>query len=106
MSVDTDNACVETERATLGVDVELTGALVARAGARRGRVGVPQGSTLADVVRTWADHSGDHLRFALLDGERLRSDVIARRITGGHDGRLVASEPVHNGDSIRLEYRD
>ena len=106
MSVDTDIAGVETDRATIGVDIELTGALVARAGARRGRVGVPKGSTLADAVRAWADHSGDHLRFALLEGERLRSDVLARRVSGGRDRRLVASERVHNGDTIRLEYRD
>ena len=37
MSVDTDITGVEKERATLGVDIELTGALVARAGARQGR---------------------------------------------------------------------
>jgi len=106
MSVDTDITGVERERTTLGVDIELTGALVARAGARRGRVGVPQGSTVADAVRTWADGSGDHLRFALLEGERLRSDVIARRVSEGRDERLVASEPVRNGDTVRFEYRE
>ncbi|PSP92797.1 hypothetical protein BRC84_05535 [Halobacteriales archaeon QS_1_68_44] len=106
MSVDTDITGVEKEQATLGVDIELTGALVARAGARQGRVGVPQGSTVADAVRAWADQSGDHLRFALLEAERLRSDVIARRVSEGRDERLIASEPVRNGDTVRFEYRE
>ena len=106
MSVDTDITGAEKERATLGVDIELTGALVARAGVRQGRVGVPQGSTVADAVRAWADGSGDHLRFALLEAERLRSDVAAHRVSEGRDERLIASEPVRNGDTVRFGYRE
>lgn len=106
MSVDTDVARAEDEPVTLGVDIELTGALVARAGARQARVGVPEGSTVADAIRAWADRSGEHLRFALLEGERLRSDVLARRVSGSRGERLVASETVRNGDTVRFEYRE
>jgi hypothetical protein len=106
MSVNTDIARADDGGGTLGVDIELAGALVARAGARQGRVVVPQESTVADAVTTWADRYGTHLRLALLDGDRLCSKVRAVRVSDGQNERLVASEPVHNGDTIRFEFRD
>lgn len=106
MSVDTDIARAEEGAATVGVDIELTGALVARAGARQGRVAVPAGSTLADAVEAWADSNGTHLRHALLEDNRVRSEVLALRVTDGRDERLVGSQPVRNGDTIRFEFRD
>jgi hypothetical protein len=42
----------------------------------------------------------------LLDGQRLRPDVLARRVSDGNDERLVASESVRNGDTIRFEDRE
>lgn len=106
MSVETDVAGIDSGGGTLGVDIELTGALVARAGARRGRVVVPQGSTVADAVEAWAERHGTHLRLALLDGDRLESKVLAVRVSEGANERLVASEPVRNGDTLRFEYRE
>ena len=49
---------------------------------------------------------GTNGEFALLEAERLRSDVVAHRISEGRDERLIASEPVRNGDTIRFEYRE
>lgn len=89
-----------------GVDMELTGALVARAGARRGRVLVPAGSALSEAIEAWGDEYGDHVRFALLAGDRLRSDVAAVRVTDGAAERLTASRRVVDGDTIRFELRD
>lgn len=106
MSVDTDFARADDDGGSVGVDLVLTGALVARAGARRGRVVVSSGSTVADAIDAWADAHGTHIRYALLEGDRLRSSVRARRVAGGTAGALVASEPVRNGDTIRFEFRE
>lgn len=92
--------------ARVGVDVELAGALVVRAGAREERVVVPTGSTIADVVTTWSDRDGEHVRLGLLDGDRLRSEVLAERVSDGDDERLVASDRVQAGDAIRFRFRD
>ncbi len=106
MSVNTDIAKADEGGGSLGVDIELTGALVARAGARQGRVVVPAGSTVADAVTAWGDRYGSHLRLALLEGDRLRSTVSAVRVSDGGAEQLVASEPVHNGDTIRFEFHE
>jgi hypothetical protein len=106
VSIDTDIVRADEGGGGLGVDIELTGALVARAGARQGRVVVPAGSTVADAVTTWADRYGSHLRLALLEGDRLRSTVSAVRVADGGEKRLVASEPLRNGDTIRFEFRE
>lgn len=90
----------------VGVDIELTGALVARAGAREARVVVPAGSTVADVLRAWGERDGAHVRLALLDGDRIRSEVLAVRVSDGGADRLVASDRVHAGDAILLRFRD
>lgn len=89
-----------------GVDMELAGALVARAGVRQGRVLVQAGSTLSDAIEAWGDEDGDHIRFALLADDRLRSDVTAVRVTEGGSERLSSSRQVVDGDTIRFELRE
>jgi hypothetical protein len=91
---------------TVGVDIEVDRSLVARAGTRGGRVLVPAGSTIAEAVEAWADGRGEHLRFALLDGSRLRSSVRASRLSGETTERLSASSRVVDGDVIRFERRE
>lgn len=103
MSVNTNPAEGDDGR-DVHVDFELTGALVARAGARGGRIRTG-GETLLDAIEAWADDHGSHLRFALLKGDRLRSDVVARRVTDAGDERLAAAQPVADGDVIRFEPR-
>lgn len=94
------------DREVVEVDIELTGAIVARAGARHGRVHLSEGSTLVDAVEAWGDEYGDHVRFALLEGDRLRSDLRAFRVSDGDHERIVSSQRVVNGDTIRFELRD
>lgn len=106
MSVERREKGTHVGEARVGVDVELTGALVARAGAREERVVVPTGSTVADVVTAWGARDGDHVRLALLDGDRLRSEVLAVRRSDRDDERLVASDRVEAGDAIRFRFRD
>jgi hypothetical protein len=106
MSVETENVRFDGERGAVGVDLELKGAIVARAGARHGRVLLPDGSTLADAIEAWGDDYGRHVRFALLEGDRLRSDLHAFRISDGNNERVVASQRVADGDTIRFEFRD
>lgn len=89
---------------TVSVDIRLRGALVARAGARQGRVAVPEGSTVAETVEQWADEYGSRLRVTLLDGKRLRTDIHAVRVDNGE--RLAASQPVTDGDTIRFRFCD
>lgn len=105
MSVETKRRPPGAETRIVGVDLELQGALVARAGARCGRV-VAEGETLADVVEAWADDRGAHVRFALLDGDRLRSGVVATRQGDDAEERLVAASRVRNGDTVRFSLRD
>lgn len=106
MSVERQERGPADGEARVGVDIELTGALVARTGAHEEHVVVPTGSTIADVVTTWGARAGDHVRLGLLDGDRLRSEVLAVRVTDARDERLVASDRVHAGDAIRLQFRD
>ena len=87
------------------VEVVLEGPLVARTGTRRGRV-LAEGRTVVDVVSAWADECGSSVRYALLEGDRLRSDVVATRPTDGADEPLTGGSRVRNGDRIRFAFRD
>lgn len=106
MEVHTDVRSRETLGDTVTVDIRLTGALVARAGARQTRVTVRDGRTLADAIREWGEEYGNHVRFALLEGGRLRSDTLAHRVTGGAEEPLSATSRIHNGDTVRFRLRD
>lgn len=106
MSVERDERGAAPGEPRVGVDLEPTGALVARTGAREAHVVVPAGSTVAAVVRAWGARDGHHVRLGLLDGDRLRSEVRAVRVADGRDERLSASDRVRPGDAIRLRFRD
>lgn len=85
------------------VNVKLTGTLVARAGAHQARVAVDDGATVKDVVDGLADRYGDHVRPALLAGDRLRSDTRAVRESPRLE-RLYGDDPVEPGDTVRFEF--
>jgi hypothetical protein len=91
---------------TVGVDIELDRSLAARAGTRGERVLVPAGSTVAEAIEAWADGRGEHVRFALLEGTRLRSNVRAARCSDGTTERLSGSSRVLDGDVVRFERRE
>ncbi len=94
-----------TGDSVVSVEVVLEGPLVARAGARRRRV-LAEGRTVVDVVSAWADERGSSVRYALLEGDRLRSDVVATRSTDGANEPLTGRSRVRNGDTIRFAFRE
>ncbi len=106
MSVEPEVYSFDNGRDAVGVDIELCRSLVARAGVREGRVIVSAGSTVAEAIETWADECGNHLRFALLNQDRLRSDIRAVRVLDGRDERITAACPVADGDVIRFRLRN
>lgn len=85
------------------VEVKLEGPLVARAGARRARVPVPEDATVGDVVAALSERYGSQVRPAILEGERLRSDTVAVRESAGE--RLSSDSPVSPGDTVRFRVR-
>lgn len=87
------------------VEVRLEGSLVARAGARRARVSVPEDATIEDVVTALADEYGPQVRPAILERERLRTDTVAVRESPDHGERLSSSSHVNPGDTVRFEMR-
>ncbi|MFB6118462.1 hypothetical protein [Halosegnis sp.] len=87
------------------VEVRLEGALVARAGARRARVAVPEDATLEDVVSALADEYGPQVRPAILEADRLRSDTIAVRESHDSQERLSSNSTVSGGDTVRFQMR-
>lgn len=87
------------------VDVRLEGALVARAGARRARVAVPEDGTIEDVVAALADEYGPQVQPAILEADRLRSDTIAVRESHDARERLSSNSDVRGGDTVRFQMR-
>lgn len=89
----------------MGVEVRLTGSLIARAGARRTHVAVPGEATVEDVIEQLAEKCGPQVRPALLEGERLRSDTVAVRESPTPRETLGSASPVEPGDTVRFELR-
>ena len=85
----------------MNVTVELVGTLVARAGTHRATVAVPEDATLADVIEALAAEQGPHVRAAVLDGERIRSDTIVVRETA--DETLYPASPVEPGETVTVQ---
>ena len=85
----------------MNVTVELVGTLVARAGTHRATVAVPEDATLADVIETLAAEQGPHVRAAVLDGERLRSDTVVVRETANQT--LHPTSPVEPGETVTVQ---
>ncbi|WP_232687757.1 hypothetical protein [Halobacterium zhouii] len=93
----------------MDVEVTLTGTLAARTGTHRARIGVADDATVADVVDTLATKFGSQVRAGVLEGSRLRSDIVAVRDapnqespSAGRHERLSAGSEVHAGDSVQF----
>jgi hypothetical protein len=87
----------------MGVEVRLSGSLVARAGARRAHVPVREQATVVDIVQELADQYGPQVRPAILNGERLRSDTRAVRELPAPGERLGSNSTIKSGDTVRFE---
>jgi hypothetical protein len=90
----------------MGVEVRLSGSLIARAGARRTTVPVTDETTVVDVVERLAEEYGPQVRPAILDGGRLRSDTVAFREMPTPAERLAPDSRIHSGDTVRFEVAD
>jgi|GEM_PF-1125088 len=88
----------------MGVNVELTGALVARTGVHRAHVPVPEDATLEDVVAGLAREYGSQVRPGLLDGDHLRTDTLPVRVLPPSGETLSIHSPVECGDTVRFEF--
>ena len=86
----------------MNVIVELTGTLVARTGARRAHVAVPEDATVADVIDTLAAEYGPQVRAGVLDGEHLRSDTVVVRESADAAEPVSPASPVTAGDTVRF----
>lgn len=85
----------------MNVTVELVGTLVARAGTHRATVAVPEDATLADVIEALAAEQGPHVRAAVLDGERIRSDTVVVREKANQT--LHPTSPVEPGETVKVQ---
>lgn len=90
----------------MGVEVRLSGSLIARAGARRATVPVRDEATVVDVVERLADEYGPQVKPAILEGGRLRSDTVALRELPTPAERLAPTSQVRPGDTVRFEVAD
>lgn len=86
----------------MDVEVTLAGTLAARAGTHRARVGVDDDATVADVVDALTTQFGPQVRAGVLEGSRLRSDIVAVRESAAHES-LSATSNVYAGDSVRFQ---
>lgn len=94
----------------MDVEVTLTGTLAARTGTHRARVGVESNATVADVVDALTSQFGPQVRPGVLEGSRLRSDIVAVREPSDHESLaaetrepLSAGSTVYAGDSVRFQ---
>jgi hypothetical protein len=82
--------------------IEISRSLAARVGTHEAHVGVREGDTVRDIIHRLANEYGPQVRSGMLDGDRLRSDVIAKR--QGEDGEepVSADTPIMPEDSLRF----
>mgnify|MGYP000515191691 CR=1 FL=1 len=82
--------------------IEISRSLAARGGTHEAHVRVVEGDTVRDVVDRLAAEYGSQVASGMLDGNRLRSDVIAvRNPDTGHES-VTADTALHPGDSLEF----
>lgn len=82
--------------------IEISRSLAARVGTQEARVSVHEGDTVGDVIGRLGDHYGPQVQFGMLDGDRLRSDVIAIRNPDSEHEPVTATSPVEPGDALEF----
>ncbi|MFB6165062.1 MAG: hypothetical protein ABEJ31_07875 [Haloarculaceae archaeon] len=82
--------------------IEISRSLAARVGAQEAHVGVREGDTVRDVIERLAEEVGTQVETGMLDGERLRSDVIAVRNAGREPEPVSADSPLEPGDTLEF----
>ncbi|WP_247009987.1 hypothetical protein [Halorientalis litorea] len=82
--------------------ISISRSLAARVGTHEASVGVHEGDTVRDIVERLADQYGPQVRSGMLDGDRLRSDVIAVRNPDSDPESVTADSPLAPGDDLEF----
>ncbi|RXK51943.1 MoaD/ThiS family protein [Halorientalis pallida] len=81
-------------------DIDISRSLAARVGAQEAHIGVREGDTVRDVIDRLAAEYGSQVASGMLDGNRLRSDVIAVRNPDTEHESVTADTALQPGDSL------
>ncbi len=82
--------------------IEISRSLAARVGTHEAHVAVRDGDTVQDVIERLAAEYGSQVQTGMLDGERLRSDVIAVRNPDADHEPVTAVSPLTPGDTLEF----
>ncbi len=82
--------------------IEISRSLAARVGTHEAHVGVREGDTVRDVIERLANEVGPQVHSGMLDGERLRSDVIAVRNPDTDHESVTADSDLEPGDTLEF----
>lgn len=83
-------------------DIEISRSLAARVGAQEAHVGVREGDTVRDVIDRLTTEFGSQVASGMLDGDRLRSDVIAVRNPDTAHESVTADTTLRPGDALEF----
>ncbi|WP_246983820.1 hypothetical protein [Halorientalis marina] len=82
--------------------IEISRSLAARVGTHEAHVRVVEGNTVRDIIDRLADEYGAQVRSGLLDGDRLRSDVIAKRHSEMMTESVTADSEIEPDDELEF----
>jgi hypothetical protein len=82
--------------------IEISRSLAARVGTHEAHVSLREGDTVQDVIDRLAAEYGSQVATGLLDGDRLRSDVIALRESDSHRESVSATSALEVGDDLHF----
>jgi len=82
--------------------IEISRSLAARVGTHEAHVGVRDGDTVRDVIEKLAGEYGTQVETGILDGNRLRSDVIAVRNPDADHEPVTATSELDAGDTLEF----
>jgi predicted DNA-binding protein (UPF0278 family) len=82
--------------------IEISRSLAARVGTHEAHVRVVDGDTVRDIIERLADEYGSQVRAGMLDGDRLRSDVIAKRTSDGMVDSVTADSAIEPEDELEF----
>lgn len=82
--------------------IHISRSLAARVGTHDAHVGVRQDDTVRDVIDRLAAEYGPQVRTGMMEGERLRSDVIAVRNPDAEHESVTAESRLEPGDTVEF----
>lgn len=82
--------------------IEISRSLAARVGTHDAHVGVRDGDTVQDIIERLAAEYGSQVQTGILDGNRLRSDIIAVRNPDSDHEPVTARSGLEPGDTLEF----